>query len=357
MSLSTTLRRIAVIACATAGAMGTASAAEQIRIVGSSTVYPFSSYVAEEFGSTTRFPTPVVESTGSGGGHKLFGVGIGTDTPNLTNSSRKMKVKEFKRAKENGVTEITEVVIGYDGIAFAQNVANRGVDLTLEEITLAVAKEVPDPNNPSKLIPNPYKTWSQISSDLPDRQIKVYGPPTTSGTRDAFEELVMEAATEEIAAYGGEYTEIRSDGHYVDAGENDNLIVQNLNNDQDAFGIFGFSFLDENRDKIEGALVGGVAPTPDTISSGAYPISRSLFFYIKNQHVGKQDGLMEYVSMFMSEDMIGPDGSLKSIGLVPLPKHLREASRQRVLNLVPLKLEGGKLSTLEGYAKANGFGQ
>ncbi len=332
---------------------GPALAKDQIRIVGSSTVYPFSSYVAEEFGKTTRFQTPVVESTGSGGGHKLFGAGAGPDTPDLTNSSRKMKVSEFERAKKNGLKAITEAVIGYDGIAVAQNTANDPIDLTLEELTLAVAAEVPDPKGSGKLVKNPYKNWNEIAGRLPDREIKIYGPPTTSGTRDAFEELAMEAATEEMDGYKEAYTTIRQDGAWIDAGENDNLIVQKLDKDKDAFGIFGFSFLDENRDKIQGAKIGGVAPKPDTISSGDYPLSRSLFFYIKNDHVGEVDGLMEYVSLFMSDKMIGPNGALKNIGLVPLPEDLRKASQKRTLNLVPIELKNGKLGTLQEYAKKN----
>lgn len=328
---------------------------DQIRIVGSSTVYPFSSYVAEEFGTTTRYPTPVVESTGSGGGHKLFGAGVGESTPDITNSSRKMKASEFETAQKNGVGAITEVVIGYDGIAFAQNIRNSSIGFTLEEICLAVAKEVPDPNGGSGLVANPYKNWNQIARHLPDRPIKVYGPPTTSGTRDAFEELVLESATKKMDAYGGAYSEVRQDGLWIDAGENDNLIVQKLGQDRDAFGVFGFSFLEENRDKISGSTVDGVEPTPESISTGEYPVSRSLFFYIKQSHLGEVPGLKEYVDLFVSERMIGPNGYLKDIGLVPLPDHLRRATRQRVKRMVPLELKDGKLSTLEDYAAKNGF--
>ncbi len=334
-----------------------AFANEQIRIVGSSTVYPFSSYVAEQFGQTTRFQTPIVESTGSGGGHKLFGAGVGPDTPDLTNSSRKMKVSELKRAQQNKVEKITEAVIGYDGIAIAQHADNDPIDISLEELTLAVAAEVPAPEGGDKLVSNPYKRWNEIADRLPDREIKFYGPPTTSGTRDAFEELAMEAATKEMAAYDEGYTKVRQDGHWVDAGENDNLIVQKLTKDQDAFGVFGFSFLDENRDKIQGSSIGGVEPRPETISSGEYPLSRSLYFYVKNDHVGEVPGLMDYVKLFMSDDMIGPNGALKRIGLVPLPEDLREASQQRVLNLVPMELKDGQLTTLQEYAKEHGAGE
>ena len=323
---------------------------ERISIVGSSTVYPFSKYVADEFGSTTQHPAPVLESTGSGGGHKLFGAGVGMDTPDLTNSSRKMKVSEFKRAKNNGVESITEAVIGYDGIAVAQNRANEAVDLTRKQLTLAVAAEVPQGG---ELVSNPYDNWSDIDSSLPDREIVIYGPPTTSGTRDAFEGLVMEHATANMEAYGGEYTKIRQDGAYVPSGENDNLIVEKLNKNRDAFGIFGYSFLAENQDKIQGASIEGVAPKPAAISSGKYPISRSLFFYVKNSHRDKTAGLKKFVELFMSEKMIGPYGYLKDIGLIPLPEKMREASRQRVLNASELKLKDGKLTTLKDYMQGD----
>lgn len=342
------------IGVASFGLSTDASARDQIKIVGSSTVYPFSSYVGEEFGSTTRYPVPVIESTGSGGGHKLFGAGVGVDTPDITNSSRRIKTSEYKRDIEAGITSITEAVIGYDGIAFAEGVGGAPLDLSLEEIFLAVAAQVPDGNGGLK--PNPYKNWSEIDSSLPNRPIVVYGPPTTSGTRDAFAELVMEEASEGLDGYGGEgYTDVRQDGVYIDAGENDNLIVQKLQNDKNAFGIFGYGFLEENRDKVQGATINGVEPSPETISSGEYPVSRSLYFYIKNDHVGVIPGLMDFVRLFMSEKMIGPAGQLKNIGLVPLPEHLRAASRQRVLNLVPLEMDGDKLKSLQDYAAENGF--
>jgi phosphate transport system substrate-binding protein len=339
----------AVVAMAAPSAQ--AQSRDQIRIVGSSTVYPFASYVAEEFGKTTKYPTPVIRSTGSGGGHKIWGQGVALSTPDLTNSSRKMKVSEFKRAQNNGVDSISEAVIGYDGIAFAQNAANDAVNLTREQITLAVAAKVPDPNG-SGLIDNPHEDWSDIDSSLPDREITIYGPPTTSGTRDAFEELVMEHATEGMSGYDGAYTKIRQDGAYVPSGENDNLIVQKLNQNKFAFGIFGYSFLAENTDKIQGASIEGVAPKPEAISSGYYPISRSLFFYVKNGHRGKVAGMDEFLQLFMSEKMIGPYGYLKDIGLISLPDKMREASRQRVLEGSELKLKNnGKLTTLKDYMK------
>jgi phosphate transport system substrate-binding protein len=333
----------------------TAADRDQVRIVGSSTVYPFSSAVAEEFGKATRFKTPNVESTGSGGGHKLFGAGVGLDFVDITNSSRAMKVSEFEAAQKNGVTKITEAVIGYDGIAFAQNKGNDPVNLTLEEITLAVAKEVPDPKGSGKLVANPYKFWDEINKSLPHREIKIYGPPTTSGTRDAFQELAMEAATKTMKGYDEPYMKVREDGVWIDSGEADNLIVQKLAVDKIAFGVFGYSFLEENVDKIQGAKVNGVEPEFETISSGEYPLSRSLFFYIKQDHLRVVPGMYDFVKLFMDDKMIGPQGQLRSLGLVPLPDHLRKASQQRVLKMDPLKLVDGKLNTLNQYAELNGF--
>ena len=318
--------------------VGAAQARDQIRVVGSSTVYPFSSYVAEEFGATTGHSTPVVESTGSGGGMKLFCEGNGLNTPDITNASRPMKLREFEMCQENGVTGITEAVVGYDGIAIAHNIDNPPTNLTREQITLAVAAEVPQGG---KLVKNPYKNWSDIDSSLPDKEILVLGPPTTSGTRDAFEELVMEAGSENIDGYGGEYTKIRQDGVYVPSGENDNLIVQKLAQNKDAFGIFGYSFLEENSDRIRAAEIDGIAPTPEAISSGEYPVSRSLFFYIKHSHVDKVPGVMDYANLFMSERMISPLGYLKGLGLIPLPKETRVMYREQVKNLK--KLEPGDL--------------
>ena len=321
---------------------GAAFARDQIRIVGSSTVYPFSSYVAEEFGATTNFKTPVVESTGSGGGHKLFGAGIGPNTPDITNSSRRMKPKEFATAQANGVKNIVEAKIGFDGIAIAQNKNNPAVDLTLEQLALAVLEEVP---MDGKLVPNPYKYWNDIDSSLPKRPILFYGPPTTSGTRDAFEELVLQKITKKMNKklgkdlYAKKYSKVRQDGMFVPAGENDNLIVQKLTKDKDAFGIFGYSFLEENSDRIQGANINGVAPVPDAISSGEYPISRSLWFYIKVEHIGVIPGIKEYVDLFMSEKMIGPRGLLKRIGLIPLPDDMRAQWQKNVGDLKPLTAE------------------
>ncbi|SDO37545.1 substrate-binding domain-containing protein [Vreelandella arcis] len=316
-----------VLAAAVMSVAGVAQARDQIRIVGSSTVYPFASYVTEEFGATTGNPTPVIESTGSGGGLRLFCNGVGEGTPDITNASRRMKVVEFERCAENGVTDITEAKIGSDGIVMGQSNTNDVVALTREDIFKAVAAMVPVDG---ELVENPYTNWSEIDSSLPDREISIYGPPTTSGTRDAFEELVMESASEEMDAYEEGYTDIRSDGVYIDAGENDNLIVQRLSEDTGAFGIFGYSFLEENLNTLNAATIDGVAPEAEAISSGDYPVARSLWFYVKNQHADDVPPLYDYVDMFMSDMMIGDDGYLRDIGLIVLPEDEREEWRQAV---------------------------
>ena len=316
--------RVAVTTAAVLGAAGAAHAQDQIRVVGSSTVYPFSSYVAEEFGATTDYSTPVVESTGSGGGFKLFCQGVDEDTPDVTNASRRMKPSELKMCQENGVEDVTENVIGADGIVFAQSKQGETIDLSREQITLAVAAKVP---KDGELVDNPYNRWSDIDSSLPDREILIYGPPTSSGTRDAFEELVMEYGSEHIDGYDEGYTTIRQDGKYVPSGENDNLIVQKLAQNEAAFGIFGFSFLEENRDKVQAATIDGAEAKRDQISSGEYPVSRSLFFYTKNAHLEEVDGMEEYVDMFLSDQMISDRGYLKGIGLIPMPEDKIEKER------------------------------
>lgn len=315
---------------------GMAHARDQVKVTGSSTVFPFSSYVAEELGATTKFAAPVVESTGSGGGHKLFGAGMGPNTPDIANSSRRMKDTEFETAAKNGVTDISEALIGFDGIAIAQNKDNAPMSITLQELAMAVAADVPVDG---KIVSNPYKTWNEINPSLPARKIIFYGPPTSSGTRDAFEEMVVEKVCGKIEGYEKGYKSIRQDNAYVPAGENDNLIVQKLSKDKDAFGIFGYSFLEENEDSIQGTPIGDVLPTPETVASGKYPISRSLYFYVKNAHYEAIPGLKEYVELFMSDKMIGKDGLLKGIGLIPLPEDKLVQARQTVLEKKKLTLD------------------
>jgi len=322
----------AAVTLAAASLSTQAMARDNIYIVGSSTVFPFSTAVAETFGRNTDFSTPKVESTGSGGGMKLFCAGVGVDHPDITNASRRMKGSEFDQCQENGVKEITEVMIGYDGIAIANAKGAPQLDLTVRDIFLALAKDVPDENG--NLIPNPYKTWQDVNPDLPDVAIEVLGPPPTSGTRDAFAELAMEGGCktfdfiadmkkEDKKKYKAICHGIREDGAYIEAGENDNLIVQKLVANPNALGIFGFSFLDQNIDQVQGSKVGGVEPTFEAIADGSYPISRSLYFYVKNAHVGTIPGIKEFVAEFTSEQTWGPDGYLVDKGLIPLPDDLR----------------------------------
>jgi phosphate transport system substrate-binding protein len=323
-----------------------AQARDQIRIVGSSTVFPFSTAVAESFGRAGGFKTPVVESTGTGGGIQLFCSGVGLDTADIANASRRIKATEVETCAKNGVAEIVEVKIGYDGIVLANSRKHGRLNLTKEQVFRALAKQVPIDG---KLTPNPYKLWSDIDPALPKHKIEVLGPPPTSGTRDAFVELAMEGGAEafpmlkelkakdekafKAAAHG-----IREDGAYVEAGENDNLIVQKLEANANAVGVFGFSFLDQNSDRIQGSLVANVEPTFENIASGKYGISRSLYFYVKKAHVGKVPGLPEFVAEFTSDAAAGEDGYLADKGLIPLTDAERKAVRDAALALQNLKL-------------------
>jgi len=316
-------------------AVSTAYAArDHIMIVGSSTVYPFATVVAEHFGKNTQYKTPKIESTGSGGGLKLFCAGAGVDTPDITNASRKIKATEIATCKKNGVADIVEVKIGYDGIAMANSKATAPLTLTLHDVFLALAKDVPAPDGSEKLVANPYKTWKDVNSALPDTTIEVLGPPPTSGTRDAFVELAMEGGCDTFDwikamkkvdknAYKAACQTIREDGAYIEAGENDNLIVQKLEANPKAVGIFGFSFLDQNSDKIQGSSIEGVTPTFDSIASGEYPVSRPLFMYVKKSHVGSIPGIDEYLAEFTSEKAWGEDGYLSDKGLIPMPAEER----------------------------------
>lgn len=319
---------IAVATLATTAFAGAAEARDQIRIVGSSTVFPFSTTVAEQFGKATTFRTPVVESTGSGGGMKLFCSGVGDDTVDITNASRRIKSSEVKKCAKNGVTEITEIKIGYDGIAIANSKAAPQFDLSLKDIFMALAKNVPA--GEGKTQANPNKTWKDVRSDLPNVKIEVLGPPPTSGTRDAFAELAMEGGCKSVAwikalkksdkkAYKKLCHTVREDGAYVEAGENDNLIVQKLEANKDALGIFGYSFLDQNADKVQGSRIDGIAPEFDAIADGSYPVSRALYFYVKKAHVGKVAGIEEFLAEFTSEKAWGEEGYLADKGLIPMP--------------------------------------
>ncbi len=329
---------------ATVALVGAAEARDQIRIVGSSTVFPFSTAVAEQFGQTSGFATPVVESTGSGGGLKLFCAGVGEEHPDMTNASRPIKDSEIETCAANGVKDVTEVKVGFDGIVLANSKSAEPVSLTIPQIWKALAKEVPVDG---EIVANPYTMWNEIDSGLPAAKIEVLGPPPTSGTRDAFVELVMETGCEEFPEVAAlEETDeekfeavcatMREDGGFVEAGENDNLIVQKLEANPAALGIFGFSFLDQNLDKMQGNFVDGVEPTFENIAAGDYPVSRSLFFYVKNAHVGVIPGIQEYVTEFTSEGAYGEDGYLTDKGLIPLPDDERGAVRESATSLTPM---------------------
>ncbi len=313
-----------------------AAARDQIQIVGSSTVFPFSTAVAEKFGQTTDFKAPVVESTGSGGGMKLFCAGVGESHPDITNASRRIKEKEFKACMENGVTPV-EVKVGFDGIVLGSAKGGIKLELTREHIYNALAKNIV---KDGAVVENTNMNWSDVDASLPNVKIEVLGPPPTSGTRDAFVELVMEKACPEMVEAKDEKmcTQIREDGGFVEAGENDNLIVQKLEANTNAVGIFGFSFLDQNSDKLRGATVGGNEPTFENIAAGDYPISRSLFFYVKKEHVGVIPGIAEFVAEFTNEGTWGDDGYLPEKGLIPLPQADRDAIAADAKALKPLSM-------------------
>ncbi len=312
------------------------AARDQIRIVGSSTVYPFTTAVAEAFGKASGMKTPVVESTGTGGGMKLFCSGVGEDTPDFTNASRAMKKSEFEDCVKNGVTEVVEIKVGFDGLSVAHSKDAKDLGLTKQQIFLALARQVPDKDG--KLVENPYKMWSDIDAALPATKIEVLGPPPTSGTRDSFAELVMEAGAlkfESLAAmkkadakaFEKVWKSMREDGGYVEAGENDNLIVQKLQANPDALGIFGFSFLEQNASAVKDVAVDGVEATYETIASGEYKVARPLYMYAKKQHADVIPGMREFIAEYISGKAIGEDGYLADKGLVTLPEDQAEKTR------------------------------
>ena len=327
-----------------AGAAHAQSARDYISIVGSSTVYPFTTAVAEQFGKANAdFKTPKVESTGTGGGFKLFCGGVGVEFPDLSNASRAIKKSEIETCAKNGVKEVVEIKIGFDGIVVASSKKNEPMPLTTKDLWLALAKQVPEPGT-GKLVANPFKTWKEVNPELPAKKIEVLGPPPTSGTRDAFVELVMDVGCEEFPAVKALDKEeakavcqtIREDGAYIEAGENDNLIVNKLVANPNALGIFGYSFLEENLDKIQGEPINGVQPEFDNIASGKYPVSRPLFIYVKKAHVGVIPGIKEFVAEYVSDKAMGDEGYLASKGLIPLPADQRKQSAMDAKNLKPL---------------------
>jgi phosphate transport system substrate-binding protein len=343
--------RSVFVASVLAGALVCGNAMAQagrdyVYIVGSSTVYPFATVVSERFGRSSEFKTPKVESTGSGGGLKLFCDGIGADYPDIANSSRAIKKSEVQACATKGVDEIIEVKIGYDGIVVANSNAGTDLSLSRQDIFLALAKQVPG-DTVGELITNPYQTWKDVNAALPNQKIEVLGPPPTSGTRDAFVELAMEGGCNAIPwiaelknSNGDQYKAvchtIREDGKFIEAGENDNLIVQKLEANPSAFGIFGFSFLDQNAERVKGAKIDGTAPTFDAIADGSYPVSRPLFFYVKKAHVDVIPGLRGFLREFTSERAWGDEGYLSDRGLIPMPAVERKSVAAAVSSLTPM---------------------
>lgn len=318
---------------------------DRIRIVGSSTVYPFVTTAAEHFGEEGRFKTPIVESTGTGGGFKLLCEGSGEGTPDVSNASRRISESEVELCKKNGAGGMEEIQIGYDGIVLATRKGAPRAALTKKQIFLALAKQLPGADG--KLAENPYTTWKEIDPSLPETEIAVYGPPPTSGTRDAFVELVMEKACAEFAAFKQAYPDdkarkkachaVREDGVYVDSGEDDNVIIQKLQGNESALGIFGYSYYENNRARLQAATIDGVLPNYETVESGRYTVSRSMYVYVKREHLGHVPGLLEFVRELTSEGSIGEEGYNTAKGLLPLSASDREAMLARVAGLAASK--------------------
>jgi phosphate transport system substrate-binding protein len=307
---------------------------DHIQIAGSSTVYPFSTTVAEQFGKAGKFRSPVVESTGTGGGFKLFCSGVGTNTSDINDASRPITDGEKATCAQNGVTDITEITIGFDGIILAGSIKSPGFNVTLEQLWRAVGKTVPVKG---AWVANPYKNWNEIDKSLPNRPINLFGPAPNHGTRDAFVDLVMDpacGATAEAKALSADdkkktCSQVREDGRWTDVSEDYALVMGKLAGNPQAMAVFTFSYLDVNRDKIASCTIDGVAPSLETIASHKYPISRPLFIYVKKAHVGIIPGLAEFAQEFVSNRAAGSDGYLADKGLIPLPK--AELAKQQAI--------------------------
>ncbi|MCP2669498.1 substrate-binding domain-containing protein [Maricaulaceae bacterium EIL42A08] len=352
-----------------------ATGRETLRVVGSSTVFPFVTTAAENFGAGSGFPAPLVEATGTGGGMNLFCAGLGLTYPDFTAASRRIKPSEFQLCQENGVTQIVEILIGFDGIVLGNSVDAEPMDIAKRDLFLALAARIPMPVNGegrpvlsadgrlisdssfsqvagydcNTLIDNPYRRWADINPQLPVSRIEVFGPPPTSGTRDAFVELDMLEGARQLTCLGElersspqQFEQIaariREDGAWVDSGENDNSVVQTLSNAPSAFGIFGFSFLEQNGDRIQAARLDGIEPTYDNISNGIYPSSRSLYVYAKAQHQGVKPGFLEFVEELTREDAWGPFGYMADRGLIALPEARRMETAETVRDLTAMQI-------------------
>ena len=333
----TAVSALALSACGGSGGTGS-GARDYVTAVGSSTVYPFATAVAEQFAKTSGSKSPVVESTGTGAGMKLFCAGVGAQHPDIADASRRMKKSEFDMCATNGVKNIIEVQVGVDGLAFAEAKNGPGYKLTPKIVYKALAA------NPYGK-PNTAKTWSDVNPSLPNEPILVYGPPSTSGTRDALKELILEAGCKTDDAmkalkdsdkekYEQTCHQIREDGPYVDAGENDNLIVQKISQNPKAIGIFGYSFLEENADKLKGVPLSNVEPTYESISDFSYPGARPLYIYVKKQHLAPIQGLQAYINEWPK--VWGPDGLLKKKGMVISPDDVRAKNAEVIANMTPL---------------------
>lgn len=338
IKLKTALTTVA-LAGSIAAVSSPAMARDTINIVGSSTVYPFATVVAERFGANSDFPTPKMESTGSGGGLKIFCQGIGTNHPDITNASRRIKPSELELCQSNGVKDVTEFPIGSDGVVIASSREAAPLDLTMEQLFLAMGEKVPVDG---KWVMNPYKNWSDIDSSLPNKPISVMGPPPTSGTRDSFNELGLAAGCERLPEaadlakdeHSAICESVREDGAFIEAGENDNLIVQKLISDSSIYGVFGYSYLEENSDRLQGVKLDGVAPEPDLIAEDKYPMARTMFFYVKKAHIGVVPGIEEYAAEFVSPGAMGPNGYLKDVGLI-VPTRDNLMALQKKLDNMP----------------------
>lgn len=330
---------ISALALAACGGNGGEASRDSIRAVGSSTVFPFAKAVSESFArSNPQFKSPIIESIGSGAGIEAFCKGVGAQTPDIANSSRRMKASEFATCQTNGVTDVVEIQVGLDGIALASAKGGITMNLTPEIVYEALAAQPYGEEQTAT-------TWSDVDPSLPDLPILVYGPPSTSGTRDALKELILEAgckSNEEMAAlkdadedrYKAICTEVRGDGAYVDQGEQDNLIVQKIEGNRNAVGIFGYSFLEENTDKVQGLTMNGVAPTYENISTFAYPGARPLYIYVKKAHIGAIPGLKEFIAEWTK--MWGKDGALSKLGFVSSPDDAMAANAKAASEFIVL---------------------
>lgn len=338
---------LAVTVAAVSFVPANAQMRRNIRIVGSSTVYPFSKAVAEKFAAANRnVPAPVVESTGTGAGAKLFCAGVGAQHPDILDASRRLKLSEFKTCNANGVSQITEVQVGLDGLSLAQATGGQLRNLSVKDVYMAIAAQ---PFGK----PNKAKTWKDVNASLPAIPIRVYGPPTTSGTRSSIEDLLMNpvcdtnpavAAMKKTneARYNKICKDIREDGAYINTGENDNLIVQKLSSDPVAVGFFGYSYLEENLNRLRGISLNGVAPSYQTISSFKYPGARALYIYIKNAHLQAIPGIRQYAAQYVRDTAFGPKGYLPPLGLVASPEAERVRAQRMATSMTPINAAGLK---------------